>query len=312
MHADEQDHGALGVASVLGERHAGEVRDLGPRSAHVAVADLLLARQQRVEELLQARIRHRRGRHRSILGDKRHARTAFLSIPTNPSWQLWSPLRRQRVQSSATITPIYGSFPEVNFRSRPHPDRTRGRSFPGIGLGAGRDRPDPSRRDDQHRRLRPMHVELHLLAGERHLHRPGRPLLLDRRGHRHRRLHLAVAAARHPGRDRRRLGQGHARLQLLADDAGQRRGRRGDLRLQRPRAGPDRPRRRRQGEPFDPRLRRSDRRRHRCGRPAGLHVRELVAARRRDRAQPEERAGRRADAGRLELQRLHADAGHPG
>ena len=54
----------------------------------------------------------------------------------------------------------------------------------------------------------------------RHLHRPGRALLRHRRGHRHRRLHSRLAAARHAGRGRRRQPARDARLQLVADDAG--------------------------------------------------------------------------------------------
>ncbi len=55
------------------------------------------------------------------------------------------------------------------------------------------------------------------------------------------------------------VAAGNARLQLLADDAGERRDRPRHLRVQRPRAGPDRPGRRRQRQPLGPRLRRPDR-----------------------------------------------------
>ena len=50
----------------------------------------------------------------------------------------------------------------------------------GPDVGAGRDRHDPSGRPDLHRR-RPVHRQLRLLQRERHLHRPGRPLLRHRR-----------------------------------------------------------------------------------------------------------------------------------
>ena len=84
--------------------------------------------------------------------------------------------------------------------------------------------------------------------------------------------------------------------------------------VQRPGAGQARPGRRRQRRTLGPRLRRPDRRRlggagHGDDR---LHLRQLVAARRRHEAQPQ--AGRRrAERGqRLEPHRLHRHAGHPG
>ena len=66
-----------------------------------------------------------------------------------------------------------------------------------------------------------------------------------------------LAAARHLGRGHRRVAPRHARLQLVADDAGERRVERRRLRLQRPGAGEDRPGRRRQGQPVGARLRRA-------------------------------------------------------
>ena len=104
------------------------------------------------------------------------------------------------------------------------------------------------------------------------LPRPGRALLRHRRGDRHQRLHQRLAADRHAGRHTAASKPGTHGLQLVADDAVQRRGERRHLRVQRPRAGQDRPGRRRQGQPVDPVLGRPDRgqhRRHR-GRRQGL------------------------------------------
>ena len=58
---------------------------------------------------------------------------------------------------------------------------------------------------------------------QRHLHRPGRPLLRHRRRDRHQRLRRRLAAARHPGRGQRRQPARLARLQLVDHDAGPRR-----------------------------------------------------------------------------------------
>ena len=75
-------------------------------------------------------------------------------------------------------------------------------------------------------------------------------------------------------------------------DAGQGRDRRRHLRVQRPRAGQDRPGRRRQGQSVGARLRRPDRRRRLpADRVDRLLVRQLRAARRRHEAEPQ--AGRR-------------------
>ena len=78
----------------------------------------------------------------------------------------------------------------------------------------------PSGRHDLHRRWS-VHRQLRLLRRDRHLHRPGRPLLRHRRRDRDQRLRLGLAPARHARRGRRRLAARHAGLQLVARDAGQ-------------------------------------------------------------------------------------------
>ena len=70
-------------------------------------------------------------------------------------------------------------------------------------LGAGRDRPHPSRRADEHRR-RAVHGELRLLRRRQRVHRAGGALLGHRREHRDQRVRRRLAAARHGGRGRRR------------------------------------------------------------------------------------------------------------
>jgi hypothetical protein len=62
-----------------------------------------------------------------------------------------------------------------------------------------------------------VHGQLRLLRRQRRLHRPGRPLLGHRHGHRDRRLRLRLAADRHPGRGRRRQP---ALIRLNAADHG--------------------------------------------------------------------------------------------
>ena len=81
--------------------------------------------------------------------------------------------------------------------------------------------PDPavSGCADAHQR-RSVHVELHLPRRHEHVHRPGCPLLRRRRGPRDERVHERIAPARDPGHGDRRQPPRHARLQLLADDAG--------------------------------------------------------------------------------------------
>ena len=59
--------------------------------------------------------------------------------------------------------------------------------------------------------------------GARRVHRPGRPLLGHRRGHRHQRLRLAGSLPLGtPGRGRRGQPARHPRLQLVAHHAGRR------------------------------------------------------------------------------------------
>ena len=87
-----------------------------------------------------------------------------------------------------------------------------------VGLGAGRPGDDPPRRADPHRR-RAVHLELRL--HRRPTSTSARPRTARAPGRRPgRRLHRAVAAARHARGDRRREPPGHPRLQLLARDAG--------------------------------------------------------------------------------------------
>ena len=144
--------------------------------------------------------------------------------------------------------------------------------------------------------------------GVERLHRPGRPLLGHRRPDRHQRLHsgslpigtpVEVDGASKPGT---LVYNSWLTMQAHGRDRSR------HLRVQRPRAGQARPGRRRLGQPVGARLRRPDRARliGRGARRHRLHLRQLLAARRRHQAEPE--AGhRRPERGqRLEPHRLHA------
>ena len=169
----------------------------------------------------------------------------------------------------------------------------------------------PPRRDDVHRGC-PVHLEFRLHAGIRGVPRPGRALFRHRRRDRDQRLRQRLAAGRHTGRDRRRQPSRDDGLQLVADDAGEGRDEPRRMRVQRLCARPGRPGRRRKCEPVRAGLRRPHRGRRGGRRLDGLLVRQLVAARRRDQAQPQ--AGNRGrDRGqRLEPHRLHGHARRPG
>ena len=164
-------------------------------------------------------------------------------------------------------------------------------------LGTRGDGADPARRRHRDRGWRGVHQRFRVHRGPRRLPRRGRALRRHRPGHRDERLHVEHGAAgrgRHDRRGRRLAAHRHARLQLLGDDAGARRARPRHLRLQRPRARPDRAGRHRRRQPERAVLRRPDRRRHRraAGGRAGVHVRQLAVAARRRGALAEGRGGR--------------------
>ena len=116
-----------------------------------------------------------------------------------------------------------------------------------------------------------------------------------------------------PGRRQRGEQARDPGLQLVAHDAGHGETQSGHLRVQRPRAGEARSRRRAERQPVGARVRRAPPASEAVGGPGlhGLLVRQLRAARRGHEAEPE--AGNRGPerGQRVEPQRLHRHAGHP-
>jgi hypothetical protein len=178
-------------------------------------------------------------------------------------------------------------------------------------VGAGRERDDPSRRPGRHGR-RAVHGELRVLRRRERATWARRRTARARARRPTRRLHLRSRC-----RSARRSTSpapsqpGHARLQLVADDAEPGRDRPGHLRVQRPRARAHRPGRRRKVNPSIPFWGGPtgiDRRRHRRRRQ-GPELRQLGAARRDRGAEPEGGREPRRRRQRLVAHRLHRHAG---
>ena len=126
---------------------------------------------------------------------------------------------------------------ETHIRSLAGGDRPRDHCLRSHGIRVGARWPGkhPPRRDDVHGR-RPVHLQLRLLRPLQRVPGPGGSLLQHGRSHGHERLRQRFTADRHAGRDRRRQPARDAGLQLVVDDAVPGRDRPRCLRVQRPRA----------------------------------------------------------------------------